>query len=120
MDSGVGVVIRDIVTLLFEGWRTSTASLYGQGMSLLILDKITYMLIHLTNAGSMSPPLDWLSRLLEMVPVHGHLDLHCFYGAPWLIAQDRAGPVVIPYHIVVSGSAVLEDLSGGPPPPLTA
>ncbi len=68
----------------------------------------------------MSPPLDWLSHLLEMVPVHGHLDLRCFYGAPWLIAQDRAGPGEIPYHIVVSGSAVLEDPSGGPRRHLTA
>ncbi len=68
----------------------------------------------------MSPPLDWLSHLLEMVPVHGHLDLRCFYGAPWLIAQDRAGPGEIPYHIVVSGSALLEDPSGGPPRHLTA
>jgi AraC family transcriptional activator of mtrCDE len=67
-----------------------------------------------------SPPLDWLSHLLELVPVHGHLDLRCFYGAPWLIAQDRAGPGEIPYHIVVSGSAVLEDPSGGPPRHLTA
>ncbi len=55
-----------------------------------------------------------------MVPVHGHLDLRCFYGAPWRIAQDRAGPGEIPYHIVVSGSAVLEDPSGGPPRHLTA
>ena len=68
----------------------------------------------------MSPPLDWLSHLLEMVPVHGHLDLRCFYGAPWVIAQDRARPGEIPYHIVVSGSAVLEDPSGGPPRHLTA
>jgi len=55
-----------------------------------------------------------------MVPVHGHLDLRCFYGAPWVIAQDRAGPGAIPYHIVVSGSAVLEDPSGGPRRHLTA
>jgi AraC family transcriptional activator of mtrCDE len=67
-----------------------------------------------------SPPLDWLSRLLEMVPVHGHLDLRCFYGAPWVIAQDHGEPGEIPYHIVVSGSAVLEDPSGGPPRHLTA
>lgn len=67
----------------------------------------------------MSPPLDWLSHLLEMVPVHGHLDLRCFYGAPWLIAQDRARPGEIPYHVVVSGSAVLED-PNGPPQHLTA
>ena len=55
-----------------------------------------------------------------MVPVHGHLDLRCFYGAPWVIAQDRAAPGEIPYHVVVSGSAVLEDPSGGPPRHLTA
>ena len=68
----------------------------------------------------MSPPLDWLSRLLEMMPVHGHLDLHCLYGAPWRIAQDRSAPGEIAYHIVVSGSAVLEDPSGGPPRHLKA
>jgi AraC family transcriptional regulator, activator of mtrCDE len=68
----------------------------------------------------MPPPLDWLSCLLEMVPVQGHLDLRCFYGAPWVIAQDRAAPGEIPYHIVVSGSAVLEDPRGGPPQHLEA
>jgi AraC family transcriptional activator of mtrCDE len=55
-----------------------------------------------------------------MVPVHGHLDLRCFYGAPWAIAQDRSAPGEIPYHIVVSGSAVLEDVRGGPPLHLAA
>ena len=68
----------------------------------------------------MPPHLDWLSHLLELVPVHGHVDLRCYYGAPWLIAQERAGPGEIPYHIVVSGSAVLEDPRGGPPQHLTA
>jgi AraC family transcriptional activator of mtrCDE len=55
-----------------------------------------------------------------MEPVQGRLDLRCSYGAPWLIAQDHAVPGEIPYHIVVSGSAVLEDPSGGPPQQLTA
>jgi AraC family transcriptional activator of mtrCDE len=50
-----------------------------------------------------------------MVLVQGHLDLRCFYGAPWQIAQQRAAPGEIPYHIVVSGSAVLNDPNGGPP-----
>jgi AraC family transcriptional activator of mtrCDE len=68
----------------------------------------------------MSPPLDWLSRLLDMIPVHGHLDIRCFYGAPWRLAQDRAAPGEIPYHVVVGGSAVLEDSTGGPPVQLAA
>lgn len=68
----------------------------------------------------MSPPMDWLSRLLGMVPVHGYLDLRCFYGAPWRIEQDRAQPGEIPYHVVLGGSAVLEDPAGGPPQRLTA
>jgi AraC family transcriptional activator of mtrCDE len=55
-----------------------------------------------------------------MVPVQGHLDLRCSYGAPWVIAQDHALPAEIPYHIVVSGSAVLEDPNGGPSQQLTA
>jgi AraC family transcriptional regulator, activator of mtrCDE len=67
-----------------------------------------------------SPRPDWLSRLLDLVPVHGHLDLRCFYGAPWIIQQDHAAPGEIPYHIVVSGSAVLEDPSGGPAQRLAA
>jgi AraC family transcriptional activator of mtrCDE len=63
----------------------------------------------------MTPPLDWLSRLLEMMPVRGHLDLRCTYGAPWRIAQEDAAPGEIPYHVVLSGSAVLDDPAGGPP-----
>jgi AraC family transcriptional activator of mtrCDE len=63
----------------------------------------------------MSPPLDWLSRLLEIMPVRGHLDLRCLYGAPWRIDQAAGAPGEIPYHVVLSGSAVLEDPGGGPP-----
>ena len=62
----------------------------------------------------MPPRIDWLSRLLDMVPVRGHLDLRCFYGAPWRIEEDRAKPGEIPYHVVLGGSAVLEDATGGP------
>src|SRR5260221_750589 len=68
----------------------------------------------------MSPPIDWLSRLLDLVPVRGHLDLRCLYGAPWRIDQDRAAAGEIPYHVVLGGSAVLEDAAGGPPTRLLA
>ena len=61
----------------------------------------------------MPPPLDWLSRLLEMTPVRGQLDLRCHYGAPWRIDQEASADGEIPYHVVVSGSALLEDPAGG-------
>jgi AraC family transcriptional activator of mtrCDE len=68
----------------------------------------------------MSVPTDWLSRLLDMVPVRGRLDLRCFYGAPWRIEQGPAAAGEIPYHAVLSGSATLEDPAGGPPKRLMA
>jgi AraC family transcriptional activator of mtrCDE len=69
---------------------------------------------------STEPPLDWLSRLLDMMPVRGNLELRCLYGAPWVI--DRYQPLSgeIRYHILLSGSAVLEDPDGGPPQQLSA
>lgn len=68
----------------------------------------------------MSVPTDWLSHLLELIPVRGRLDLRCLYGAPWRIDQGPAVAGEIPYHAVLSGSAVLEDPAGGPPRRLVA
>ena len=68
----------------------------------------------------MSETMDWLSRLLELVPVRGRLDLRCFYGAPWRIDQGPAVSGEIPYHVVLGGTAVLEDAAGGPPQRLVA
>ena len=59
--------------------------------------------------------MDWLSRLFEVTPVHGRLDLRCFYGAPWQIDQGPAEPGAIPYHAVLAGAAVLDDPAGGRP-----
>ncbi|MCA6106227.1 AraC family transcriptional regulator [Bradyrhizobium cenepequi] len=59
--------------------------------------------------------MDWLSRLFEMMPVRGRLDLRCSYGAPWRIDQGPGEPNEIPYHAVVGGSALLEDPAGGRP-----
>ncbi len=58
--------------------------------------------------------MDWLSRLLDMTPVSGHLDLRCFYAAPWRIDFDSPTGE-IPYHVVVGGSAVLEAPWGSVP-----
>jgi AraC family transcriptional activator of mtrCDE len=64
--------------------------------------------------------MDWLSRLFEMMPVRGRLDLRCLYGAPWRIEQGPAAPGEIPYHAIIAGSAVLDDPAGGRPLPLKA
>lgn len=63
----------------------------------------------------MFPPRDWLSRLLEMTPVRGQLDLRCQYGAPWRIDQDAFSSGEMAYHIVLSGSASLAHPQGGHP-----
>jgi AraC family transcriptional activator of mtrCDE len=59
--------------------------------------------------------MDWLSRLFDMMPVRGRLDLRCAYRAPWRIDQGPGEPHEIPYHAVVRGAAVLEDPAGGRP-----
>lgn len=68
----------------------------------------------------MSPPLDWLSRLLEMTPVRGQLDLRCQYGAPWRIDQEAFAEGEMAYHIVLDGSASLAELGGVSPQRLEA
>jgi AraC family transcriptional activator of mtrCDE len=68
----------------------------------------------------MSTTVDWLSRLLDIMSVQGRLDLRCFYGAPWRIDQGPAEAGEIPYHVVIGGSAVLEDPNGGRPLQLKA
>jgi AraC-like DNA-binding protein len=57
--------------------------------------------------------MDWLSRLFEMMPVRGRLDLRCSYGSPWRIDQGPGQTNEIPYHAVLAGSAMLEDPAGG-------
>jgi AraC family transcriptional activator of mtrCDE len=59
--------------------------------------------------------MDWLSRLFEMMPVKGRLDLRCFYRAPWQIDQGPAEAGAIPYHAILSGSALLENPQGARP-----
>jgi AraC family transcriptional regulator, activator of mtrCDE len=63
---------------------------------------------------------DWLSRLLELVPVSGRVEHHCLFGAPWRLELDASEAGEIPYHIVLAGTAVLDDPMGGPPLRLAA
>ena len=62
--------------------------------------------------------MDLLSRVLSLIPVTGRLDVRCHFGAPWSIAQDNAAVREIPYHVLLSGEAVLEH-GDGPSEPLT-
>jgi AraC family transcriptional activator of mtrCDE len=64
--------------------------------------------------------MDWLSRLFEMMPVRGRLDLRCSYGVPWRIEQGPGEANEIPYHAVLAGSAILDDPAGGRPLQLKA
>ena len=52
--------------------------------------------------------MDWLSRLFELIRVQGRVDLQCLYGAPWRIEYGPAATGEMPYHVVVSGSAILQ------------
>jgi AraC family transcriptional activator of mtrCDE len=63
---------------------------------------------------------DWLSCLLELVPVSGRVEHRCFFGAPWRLELDTSEAGEIPYHIVLAGSAVFDDPAGGPPLRLVA
>jgi len=63
---------------------------------------------------------DWLSRLLDLVPVSGRIEHHCLFGAPWRLDLEKAGGGEIPYHIVLAGTALLDDLQGGDPLKLSA
>jgi AraC family transcriptional activator of mtrCDE len=63
---------------------------------------------------------DWLSHFLDLVPVSGQIEHHCLFGAPWRLELDTSGAGEIPYHIVLAGIALLDDLDGGPPLRLSA
>jgi AraC family transcriptional regulator, activator of mtrCDE len=52
--------------------------------------------------------MDLLSRVLSLIPVSGRLEVRCHFGAPWAISQGNAAVREIPYHVLVSGEAVLE------------
>ncbi len=68
----------------------------------------------------MSPPKDWLSRLLEIMTVTGQLDVRCAYGSPWRIVYEESQLGEIPYHVVLNGSAILEGPASTTPVALQA
>jgi AraC family transcriptional regulator, activator of mtrCDE len=56
---------------------------------------------------------DWLTRFMELVTVTGKVDARCALGAPWSKVFPQAGAQEIPYHIILTGKALLENSNGG-------
>jgi AraC family transcriptional activator of mtrCDE len=59
-------------------------------------------------------PIDWLSRLLDLIPVSGRAEHRCFFAAPWRLENPRSKAGEIPYHVILAGSAVLDGVDGQP------
>jgi AraC family transcriptional regulator, activator of mtrCDE len=56
---------------------------------------------------------DWLTRFMELVTVTGKLDARCALGAPWEKNFARTSSQEIPYHIILTGRALLENSENG-------
>jgi AraC family transcriptional regulator, activator of mtrCDE len=54
--------------------------------------------------------VDWLSQLVQMITVTGRLEVRCDYGGPWRVVWPRSAAQEIPYHVVLDGRAIIEDL----------
>jgi AraC family transcriptional activator of mtrCDE len=53
---------------------------------------------------------DWLSQLLQIITVTGEVEIRCAYGAPWRISYEQSPEREIPFHVVLRGTATLENL----------
>jgi AraC family transcriptional activator of mtrCDE len=56
---------------------------------------------------------DWLTRFMELVTVTGTLEIRCALGTPWAIEYTHAQAQEIPYHVVLTGRALLENSENG-------
>ena len=98
----------------------SLGTIYASHLIIRIANDLNNMPSRLIDEVDMENTHDWLSRLLEMIPVKGTLDYRCFLGAPWRIDFAASELGEIPYHVILGGSAVLEDPEGGPTRKLVA
>jgi AraC family transcriptional activator of mtrCDE len=53
--------------------------------------------------------IDWLSHLLQIITLTGKLEIRCVYGAPWEVSYETSAAGEIPYHVILEGSATLEN-----------
>jgi AraC family transcriptional activator of mtrCDE len=56
---------------------------------------------------------DWLTRFMDLVTVTGKVDARCALGAPWAKNFTQAGAQEIPYHIILTGKALLVNSVSG-------
>lgn len=70
----------------------------------------------------MPTPSDSLSRLLALYPVRTALDIRCHFGAPWRMDEQATAHGVARYHMILSGTALLDsdDRQAAPGQPLQA
>jgi AraC family transcriptional activator of mtrCDE len=61
----------------------------------------------------MQDQTDWLTRFMELITVTGKVEARCALGAPWVKEFTQAGAQEIPYHIILTGRAILENSDGG-------
>ncbi len=57
---------------------------------------------------------DWLTRFMDLITVTGKVDARCALGAPWTKNFAQAGTQEIPYHIILTGRALLESSKDRP------
>ncbi len=65
------------------------------------------MLKSINQAGA-AKNMDWLSQLFQIITVTGEIEIRCVYGAPWRVSYGQSAEREIPFHVVLSGTAILE------------
>ena len=61
----------------------------------------------------MQDHIDWLTRFMELVTITGKVEVRCAMRAPWAIEYAQAGTQEMPYHVVLTGTAIFENLDNG-------
>lgn len=52
--------------------------------------------------------MDTLSRLLSLYGVSTALTVRCRFGAPWVLDHPQQASGIAPYHVIISGEAMLD------------
>ena len=58
--------------------------------------------------------MDLLSHFLSLTPIRGEIDIRCQFDSPWRIDRPAATLREIPYHVLLQGTATMEDGGGNP------
>ena len=61
----------------------------------------------------MQDQIDWLTRFMELVTITGKVEVRCAMRGPWAIKYAQAGAQEMPYHVILTGSAIFENSDSG-------